>query len=132
MAAVGKLAFQRHLHQFLCRWGHGREALTERNNGHALIGETIDEHLTVPWIEGQLPDLIHIRQFINLFFDGLVIDHVSVRGQNKALLLPEIVVHMVGNAGLSSPPAPRRMAGCCMVHLRLLAGRQAQVLSNPV
>jgi len=88
MTAVGELAFQCHLHQFFRRRAHRSETLTERDDGHALSGKAAHKHLAVPGIKGKLHDLVHIRQFIDLFFDGLVIDHISVRGQDKVLLLP--------------------------------------------
>ena len=74
MASMSDSFLQNQLHQFLCRWGHIFEALTEGNNGEAHALQVLHHLHSPPTVKRDLTDIEPFTETLNEFLDVTVVN----------------------------------------------------------
>jgi hypothetical protein len=82
------------------------------NHGEAHVFQILHHLGGVPAVIGDFPDIVGFTQLLDEFLDETVVDDVPFGGLDEALLLPDIVKHMVTPAAqfLKCLPAARKTA----------------------
>ena len=87
--------FRQELEQLLRRRRHILEPLTERHHGKAHVLEILHHPGGMPAVVGDFPDVVRFPRAFDELLDKAVMDDVSFRRPDEALLLPDIVEDMV-------------------------------------
>lgn len=87
--------FRQELEQFLRRRRHFLEPPAERHHGEAHVFQILHHPGGMPAVVGDFPDVVRFPQAFDELLDKAVMDDVSFRRPDEALLLPDIVEDMV-------------------------------------
>ena len=95
VTAVGYFLFKHQFHQFLCRWGHILETLSERHDCKAHALEVLHHLHSAPAVESYLSDIESLSEPFNELLNETVMNHIALGGLEATLTLPHIVGNMV-------------------------------------
>lgn len=89
------IPFHQKFEQLLRRRRHIFEPLAERHHGKAHVLKILHHLGGVPAVVGNFPDVVRFPQAFDELLDKAVMDDVSFRRLDEALLLPDVVEDMV-------------------------------------
>ena len=87
--------FKHKLHQFLGRWTHILESLSERHNGKSHAFQVLNHLYCSPTVKGNLSDVESLTKTFYEIFDVSIVNNISFRSLKIAFSFPQIIGNMI-------------------------------------